>query len=43
VLLRRHYGISARDYLYDIPDWEVDLLVDAVSDPNRPDLRSQIG
>lgn len=30
MLLRQHYGISAREYLHVLPGWEVDLLLAAL-------------
>jgi len=30
VLLRRHYGISARDAYLTIPEWEITLLLAAL-------------
>lgn len=35
-LLRRYFGISAHDALHVMPAWEVDLLVDTLTEELSP-------
>lgn len=34
-MLRRHFGVSATEYLTEMPEWEADLLLTQV-EPSAP-------
>jgi len=38
VLLRKNYGISAREAYFEIPEWEVELLLAALPERNEAEL-----
>ena len=38
VLLRKHYGISAREAWLELPEWEVELLLAALPERNEAEL-----